>query len=326
MAASDCRGAAKPLVSSGVEALATRTTTGRPNPSRRWRRVIRLSRGGACGSTEAMAEASTASACGRNGTQIGLPRADPDAPRGETTVEAGRFEESGERVGVCVGGINEDVRRLGARPGRVPRLLAGDVVAVDGMPVAVLQHLAQLAEILLRLAEMTLRTGQRRLGRSGGDRTGSSAGTCNVAGAGAALAPSGTSARKAPACSRWSSAGGRGASSPCACCSSTFPRPIPDAPSPRGAGRPKPPLVCPGISSARRVRPRIFCYDRQSRSSCAACENLVLPEAPAATSRPILCKLRGRWQFTDHLFAVGMPCFSDRFTGLAVSRWSNCWW
>jgi len=74
------------------------------------------------------------------------PHPQPTIP--EAVVPSRGLEKAGERVGVCVGGVDEQVAIFGIGPRRVPRLLAGQVVAIHGVAIALFQHLARRGEML----------------------------------------------------------------------------------------------------------------------------------------------------------------------------------
>jgi len=75
-------------------------------------------------------------------------RADPQPSLTEPAVPAGGLEQPGKRVGIGIRGVDQKIPIPRTGPDRVPRLLAGDEVAVDRVAVAVLQHLARGGEML----------------------------------------------------------------------------------------------------------------------------------------------------------------------------------
>jgi len=76
-----------------------------------------------------------------------------------------RLEQARQRIGIGVGSVDQQVAVFGQRPGRVPRLLAGDVIAVHGMAVAVPEHFARRGEMLAGESQMPLRRLPRFAGR-----------------------------------------------------------------------------------------------------------------------------------------------------------------
>jgi len=72
---------------------------------------------------------------------------DPEAAVAEPAVPSCGLEKAGEGIGVGVRGVDQEFPVSRAGPDRIPRLLAGHVVAVDRVPVAVLEHLARDGEV-----------------------------------------------------------------------------------------------------------------------------------------------------------------------------------
>jgi len=69
-------------------------------------------------------------------------RPDPQPAVAQPLVTPRGLEQPGERIGIGVGGIDQQVAVFRERPGGIPSLLAGHVVAVHRVAIAVLQHLA----------------------------------------------------------------------------------------------------------------------------------------------------------------------------------------